>query len=61
MPDNKAAAKIVEALDKILGLNVDPKPLKESAKLFEEKFKQIFSHMQNANDEKDKKMLSYVG
>lgn len=61
MPDNLAAARIVEVLDKILGLNVDPKPLKESAKQFEDKFKQILSQMQNASDEKDKKMLSYVG
>ncbi|MCB9359533.1 proteasome assembly chaperone family protein [Candidatus Woesearchaeota archaeon] len=61
MPDNNAAAKIVEVLDKMIGLNVDPKPLKQSAKEFEEKFKAIFSQMQTANDEKDKKMLSYVG
>jgi len=61
MPDNNAAAKIVEVLDKIFGLDVDSKPLKQSAKLFEEKFKQILQQMTVATDEKDKKMLSYVG
>lgn len=61
MPDNKAAARIVEVLDKILGLDVDPKPLLQSAKLFEEKFKGIMEQMSKASEEKDKKMLSYVG
>jgi len=61
MPDNNAAASIVEVLDKMFGLDVDSKPLKQSAKLFEEKFKQILQQMSVASDEKDKKMLSYVG
>jgi uncharacterized protein len=61
MPDNNAAANIVQTLDKILGLDVDPKPLKDSAKQFEEKFKRILQQMQSATDEKDKKTLSYVG
>ena len=61
LPDNNAAAAIIEALDKIFNLNVDPEPLRESAKVLEEKFKQIFQQMQFATEEKDKKMLSYVG
>lgn len=61
MPDNKAAAKIVEVLDKMLKLDVDPKPLLQTAKLFEDKFKKILEGMQTSTDEKDKKMLSYVG
>jgi uncharacterized protein len=61
MPDNNAAANIVETLDKILGLDVDSKPLRESAKLFEKKFKQILQQIQSASEEKDKKTLSYVG
>lgn len=61
MPDNNAAANIIESLDKIFGLDVDPKPLKESAKIFEEKFKEIMDKMNNASVEKDKKTLSYVG
>ncbi len=61
MPDNNAAAKIVEALDKIIGLDVDTKPLKQTAKMFEQKFKDIMQQLQNAGEEKDKKALSYVG
>ena len=61
MPDNKAAARIVEVLDKLLSLDVDPKPLLQTAKLFEEKLKSIMGQMKQAGEEKDKKMLSYVG
>ncbi|MFT4304114.1 MAG: proteasome assembly chaperone family protein [Candidatus Woesearchaeota archaeon] len=61
IPDNNAAAKIVEILDDIIGFNVDPKPLRQSAKLFEEKYRAIFEQMGNATKEKDKKTLSYVG
>jgi uncharacterized protein len=61
MPDNKAAAKVIQVLDKMIGLDIDPKPLLESAKVFEQKFKSIMEQMKQANDEKDKKMMSYVG
>lgn len=61
LPDNNAAATIIEALDKIFNLEVNPEPLRESAKVLEEKFKQILQQMQFATEEKDKKMLSYVG
>lgn len=61
IPDNNAAANIILTLDKILGLDVDPEPLKENAKLFELKFKEIMEKMNSALDEKDKKALSYVG
>lgn len=61
MPDNNAAANIISTLDKILGLDVDPKPLKETAKIFEAKFKEIMEQMNTAIEEKDKKAMSYVG
>ena len=61
MPDNIAAAKVIEVLDKFIGLDIDPKPLIESAKVFEEKLKGIMGQMKTANNEKDKKMMSYVG
>jgi uncharacterized protein len=61
MPDNTAAARIVGVLDKLIGLDIDPKPLLNNAKIFEDKLKSIMGQMQKATDEKDKKMLSYVG
>lgn len=61
MPDSKAAAKIIETLDKYLGLKVDYKPLLEQAKKFEEKLKGILSKSQEAQQLQEKKKLSYVG
>ncbi len=61
LPDSKAAAKIVEALDKYLGLKVDYKPLIAMAEKFEEKLKTILQQSKHAVTEKEKKELSYVG
>jgi len=48
-------------LDKYLGLNIDPKPLLEQAKKFEDKLKKILDQTKHANVEKERKNLSYVG
>ena len=61
LPDSKAAARIIESLDKYLGLNVDPKPLMAQAAKFEDKLKGILSSSQKAMEISDKKKLSYVG
>ncbi|MBW2989211.1 PAC2 family protein, partial [Candidatus Woesearchaeota archaeon] len=61
LPDSKAAAKIIEALDKYLGLKVDPKPLMQQAAQFEDKLKGILSSSKKAQEISDKKKLSYVG
>src|SRR3989344_3423231 len=61
MPDSKAAAKVIETLDKYLGLNVDPKPLLEQAKKFEEKLKGILQQSKKAQDISEEKKLSHVG
>lgn len=61
LPDSRAAAKIIEELDKYLGLKVDPKPLIEKAERFETKLKDILQKGQLAGKEKDKKELSYMG
>ena len=61
LPDSKAAAKIIETLDKYLKLDVDYKPLLKQAKEFEEKFKNILEQTAIAGKERDKKALSYVG
>jgi len=61
LPDSNAAAKLIELLDKYLGLKIDPKPLKETAKKFEEKLKGIMEQGSKAQEDMKKKQLSYVG
>lgn len=61
LPDSKAAAQIIDILDKYLGLNVDPKPLMDTAQKFEEKLKGIITSSSKAARMKDEKTLSYFG
>ena len=61
LPDSKAAANIISAIDKYLGLKVDPKPLLQKAEDVEEKLKDLMSKSQEASEMADKKKLSYVG
>ena len=61
LPDSKAAAKVIEVLDKYLGLKIDTKPLLEQAEKFEVKLKELMSKSQKISDEQKKKRLSYVG
>jgi uncharacterized protein len=63
MPDSKAAAKIIEALDAYTGLKIDPKPLLQQAIEFEKKLKGILKKGQQAQAVQDNKesKLSYVG
>ena len=61
MPDSKAAAHIVQALDNYLGLDVDVKPLLKQAVLFERKLKGIMQKGQKAQQVSEDKHLSYVG
>ncbi len=61
LPDSKAASKVIEVLDKYLGLEIDPAPLLEMAKQFEEKIKAIMDKSSVALKQKDKKQMSYVG
>lgn len=61
LPDSKAAAKVIETLDKYLGLKVDPKPLLKTAEQFEAKLKGILSDSNKMQKEQEKKQLSYVG
>ena len=48
LPDSRAAARIVEILDKYLRLNVDPKPLMKQAELFENKLRDVVSKSKEA-------------
>ena len=61
LPDSKAAASIIEALDKYLEMDLDYKPLLEQAQKFEDKLKTIMQKSQEAQDMSDKKKLSYLG
>ena len=61
LPDSKAAAKVIEALDKYLNLKVDTKPLVKTAEKFEAKLKGMLSEAGKMQKEQDKKQLSYVG
>ncbi|MEW5897454.1 MAG: PAC2 family protein [Nanoarchaeota archaeon] len=60
LPDSKAAAEIIKALDRYTGLDIDPKPLLQQAKLFEEKLKGIVEKSKDAQKLQEEK-LSYVG
>ncbi len=61
LPDSKAAAKVIEVIDKYLGLGVDYKPLLKQAEKFEEKLKELLQKGENLTKEQKKKRLSYVG
>ena len=61
LPDSKAAARVIEVLDKYLGLQVDYKPLLKQAEKFEEKLKTLLEKGSKAQDMKEKKSMSYVG
>ncbi len=61
LPDSKASAKIIELLDKYLGLAVDYKPLLKQAEVFEDRLKTILEQSKKAKDLKDQKNLSYLG
>jgi len=61
LPDSKGAAKLIEALDKYLKLDVDYQPLIKQAHEFEEKLKKIMQQTESASKERDKKALSYLG
>lgn len=61
LPDNKAAAKLIQVLDQYLGLTINPKPLLEKAKEVEEKLKELFLKLEEAKVAKEEKKLSYMG
>ena len=61
LPDSKAAAKIIELLDKYLKLEVDYQPLLKQAEVFEDRLKTILEQSKKAKDLKEKKNLSYLG
>lgn len=61
LPDSKAAAEIIKALDAYAGLQVDPKPLLQQAKEFEQKLKGIIQKGSKAEELQDEKRDNYFG
>lgn len=61
LPDSKAAAQIIQTLDEYLKLKVDTKPLMELAMQFEEKLKGLMAQSKVAQEQRERKMMSYVG
>ncbi|MBU0461914.1 MAG: PAC2 family protein [Nanoarchaeota archaeon] len=61
LPDSKAAAKVVQVLDKYLGMNLDYKPLLKQAEAFESKIKSFLKQSETASIQQKNKQLSYVG
>ncbi len=61
LPDSKAAAKVIELLDRYLGLKVDYKPLLKQAAEFEKKLRAMLEQSQKAKEVKEQKDISYVG
>ena len=61
LPDSKAAAEIIKVLDSYLGLKLDPQPLLDQAKKFEEKLRGLLEQTKMAKDTQQKKSLNYVG
>ena len=62
LPDSRAAAKLIEILDKYLGLKVDYKPLLKKAEEFETKIKSVLSQGIQVAEQKEKKDSSnYFG
>ncbi|HLD15562.1 MAG TPA: PAC2 family protein [Candidatus Nanoarchaeia archaeon] len=62
LPDSRGAAKVVEVLDKYLGLKVDYKPLLKEAELFETKLKELMEKSQALiPKQKDENKQVYIG
>lgn len=61
LPDSKAAAKVIEVLDKYLSMKLDVKPLLDQAVRLEGKLNEIITKNRAAMEQKEKKQLSYVG
>lgn len=61
LPDSKAAARIIQVLDKYLGLDVDYEPLLEMAEKFESKLKGLLEKSHQAIKEHEEKKPNYFG
>lgn len=61
LPDSRAAARVIEVLDKYLKLKVDTKPLLDKAVEFEGKLKNLLQKGEQTTKAKEKREMSYLG
>jgi len=63
MPDSRSSASVISALDSLLGLKVDPKPLMKQAEQFEKKLQGMMGAAQKTQEDAEEraKNLSYMG
>ncbi len=61
IPDSRAAAKVIEFLDKYLKFELNVQPLLMQAELFEKKLKDILQNTTKTVSESEKKQMSYLG
>ncbi len=61
LPDSKAAAKLIEVLDKYMKLKVDYRPLIKMAEQLEGKLKKLISESQELTKQQKAKQLDYMG
>jgi uncharacterized protein len=61
LPDSRAAAKIVEILDKLIGLKVNYAPLLKQAEEFEKRLKGLLEQTTKTQELKEKKQVGYIG
>ncbi|MCD6589610.1 proteasome assembly chaperone family protein [Candidatus Woesearchaeota archaeon] len=61
IPDSRAAAEAIKAIDKYLGLKIDYKPLLKQAEIFEKSLREFIDKASRAQEEKEKKRLDYFG
>jgi len=61
LPDARAAAKLIDVLDRYIGLKIDPEPLIERAEKVESKLREILKQSQKISEQAEKQKLSYVG
>lgn len=62
LPDSRAAASIINVIDRYLGLKIPYEPLLKKAEEFEKKLQQLFVKAKAATEEKEKKeeKLGYI-
>lgn len=64
LPDSESAAEVIKILDKLLGMDLDTKPLMVAAKKFEAQLKMMMDQTQKMNTQKSKatkEQLDYLG
>ena len=60
IPDSRAAASLIEVLDKYIGLRIPIQPLIKKAEEFEDKLQDLFSKVKEAGKEEEQKRAEYI-